>query len=422
MVMDLGVVADDFTGGSDIALMLARGGMRVVQHIGVPDAAAPVPSADAVVVSLKSRTTPAAEAVARSVAAARALRAAGARQLFFKYCSTFDSTDAGNIGPVAEALAELTGAAIVPFCPAFPSNGRSVYQGHLFVGRQLLSDSPMRDHPLTPMRDADLVRVLARQTRHKVGLIPLAVVARGPVAIRAAYGAAVAAGERFVIVDALDDGHLAAIAAASAALPLITGGSGVAVGLADNARRVAGLGPADAAPWSAPAGARLILAGSCSAATRGQIAAALAAGLDSLKLDAATLDDPAAAAASVAAWARPRLGDRPLLIYSSADPEEVRAVQERLGVAAAGARVERCLAEVARLLVAAGVRQLIVAGGETSGAVVAGLGAVDLAIGPEIAPGVPWVRTDQPLPLALAMKSGNFGGPHFFLEAWEKLA
>ena len=216
--MYLGVIADDFTGGSDIALMLARGGLHVVQHIGVPADAGALPRADAVVVSLKSRTIPPADAVAQSLATLERLREAGARQLFFKYCSTFNSTDHGNIGPVADALRAATGAEVVPFCPAFPSNRRTVYRGHLFVGDQLLADSPMKDHPLTPMRDASLVRVLQRQTSTKVGLIPYEIVDQGAAAIKTAYERAVRDGTPFVVVDALNDRHLSAIGHASADL------------------------------------------------------------------------------------------------------------------------------------------------------------------------------------------------------------
>ena len=420
--MQLGVIADDFTGASDIALMLSRGGLHVLQHIGVPQTGDSWGDADAVVVSLKSRTNPVGEAVAMSLATLERLRVAGARQIFFKYCSTFDSTDQGNIGPVAEALREALGAKIVPFCPAFPSNGRTIYKGHLFVGDVLLSDSPMKDHPLTPMRDANLVRVLQRQSRAKVGLVPVTVVEQGAAAIRAAFEAAAAAGTPFVVVDALNDAHLTAIGHAAAGLPLITGGSGVAIGLPDNLRAAGNVrGKGGANPWHAPKGARAILAGSCSAATRNQVKLAQEAGLETRRIDPLQLADPVATAGELAAWAKPRLGEKPVLIYSSAVPEEIRAAQEKLGGRIAGARVEQCLAETARLLVAAGVAQMVVAGGETSGAVVEALGIKTLGIGPEIDPGVPWMGCAEPVPLVLALKSGNFGATDFFLKAWGKL-
>jgi uncharacterized protein YgbK (DUF1537 family) len=420
--MLLGCIADDLTGATDLALMLTRAGMRTVQVMGVPAAGDRLDEADAVVVALKSRTNPAAEAVAWSLAAADALRARGARQIFFKYCSTFDSTEAGNIGPVAEALAGRLGAEVAVVNPAFPANKRTVYMGNLFVGEVPLAESAMKDHPLTPMRDSSLVRVLARQTRLKVGLVPYPVVARGPAAIKDAFAAAARRGERFLVVDAVADQNLIDIATAAADHPLITGGSGVAMGLPANFVR-AGLMRAAAAParLAAPKGRALILAGSCSEATRGQVAAAKAAGiparaLDPLALAAGTIDEE-----GLAAWAIGEPAGRPVLIYTSAEPAAVRAVQERLGREAAGALVERTLAGVARRLVGVGFSRLVVAGGETSGAVVGALGVRAIEIGPEIDPGVPWTRSLDERGLALALKSGNFGAPDFFIRAWEKL-
>lgn len=416
--MLLGCIADDLTGAADLSLTLVREGMRTVQVVGVPDrAGAPLPAADAVVVALKSRTIPAAEAVAQSCAAARALRAGGAGQLLFKYCSTFDSTDAGNIGPVAEALLALVGEDLTIACPAFPANGRTVYQGHLFVGTSLLSDSPMRDHPLTPMRDPDLVAVLQRQTRLPVGLVPFATVDAGAEAVRAAFAQAKAAGRRVVVVDALTDGHLRTIGAAAAGLGLITGGSGIALGLPEAFRAAGRLGRVDATAELAPLpGAAAILSGSCSQATRGQVEHAIASGMPARKLDAAALvRDPDGEIATALAWASGRLGAGPVLIYSGADPAEVASVQERFGQARAGEGVETAMARLATALVGQGVTRLVVAGGETSGAVVGALGARVLAIGPEIAPGVPWTRAESGM--VLALKSGNFGSPDFFSRA-----
>jgi len=402
--MLLGAVADDLTGATDLALMLSRNGMATVQVIGAPTAGADFGAADAVVVALKSRTIPAAEAVALSRAAATALRAAGAEQLFFKYCSTFDSTDL--------AIA----------CPAFPAAGRSIYQGYLFVGDLLLSESPMKDHPLTPMRDSSLIRVLQRQVRDKVGLVPLAVVQNGPAAIRDGFARARAEGQRLVIVDAIREDHLRAIGAACAAMPLVTGGSGVAMGLPDNFRAAGKLKTrSNPTTLDAPAGRSAILAGSCSAATRGQVQSAIEAGVPARRLDAMAIASGATTAAEVADWAAAAGGAHPPLIYSSADPAEVRSVQEKLGVAKAGELVEHLLAEVGRLLLARGFTRFLVAGGETSGAVVAALGVGALQIGPEIAPGVPWTRSIGSPAVALALKSGNFGAPDFFLEAWKKL-
>ncbi|MBI5110874.1 MAG: four-carbon acid sugar kinase family protein [Rhodovulum sp.] len=415
----LGCIADDLTGATDLALMLAREGMRVVQTTGCPASDLDLGDADAVVVALKSRTIPAAEAVAQSLAAAAALKERGAAHLFFKYCSTFDSTDAGNIGPVAEALLDATGSDLTIACPAFPANRRTVYRGHLFVGDLLLSDSSMKDHPLTPMRDANLVRVLQRQTRLRVGLVPYEIVAAGAEAIRAAFARARAAGERIVVVDAVSDAQLRTIGAAVHDLAVVTGGSGVAMGLP----AAWGFAPsADAAErMPAPAGRQAVLAGSCSAATRGQVAAALAAGLPAFRVDPLDLAAGRLAASAVVDWAVRQPADGAVMIYSSADPDDVARAQAALGRERAGSIVEELLGVVARELAARGFTRLVIAGGETSGAVVAALGVRALRIGPEIAPGVPWTRTLDGTDLALALKSGNFGAEDFFTAAFERL-
>jgi len=421
--MLLGVIADDLTGATDVALMLSRNGMRTVQVIGVPTPDQEFSWADAVVVALKSRTVPAAEAVAMSLEAAAALRSAGAEQFLFKYCSTFDSTDAGNIGPVADALLEFLSADLTVACPAFPANGRSIYLGHLFVGQMLLSDSPMKDHPLTPMRDANLVRVLQRQVKGQVGLIPFAVVERGAEAIRAAFVSARAEGKRFLVVDAVSDGHLRAIGAACADLPLLTGGSGIAMGLPDNFRAAGKLAAhAPRETLTAPAGKPVVLAGSCSQATREQVRFAIAAGAPAFQVDPLAIAEGATDAARIAAWVRENTSERPAVVYSSADPAEVRKAQGRLGAERAGALVEGLLADVGASLLADGFTRFVVAGGETSGAVVGALGVKALEIGPEIDPGVPWTRSLGTPDVALALKSGNFGAPDFFLKAWTKLS
>ncbi len=424
--MLLGCIADDLTGATDLALMLTRAGMRTVQVMAPPGAGAKLDGFDAVVVALKTRTCPVAEAVAQSLAAADALLARGARQLLFKVCSTFDSTDAGNIGPVADALLARLDADLALVCPAFPTNKRTVYMGQLFVGEQPLAESPMQDHPLTPMRDSNLVRVLARQTRRKVGLVPFATVAEGPDAIRAALAAARARGESYVVVDAITDRNLIDMGAAAADMRLVVGGSGVALGLPANFVAQGLMQKAAASPTlRARAGRMAVLAGSCSAATRGQIAAARAAGIPALPVDPVALAaaaNPDAAAAAIVAWALTQPAAAPVLIYSSADPDEVRRMQDTLGRERAGALVEATMAAVARGLVAKGFARLIVAGGETSGAVVQGLGVEALEIGPEIDPGVPWTRSIGGQDLALALKSGNFGAPDFFVKAWDRLA
>lgn len=420
--MLLGAIADDFTGATDLCSMLVRGGMRTVQLIGVPDAGDKAPDVDAIVVALKSRTAPAKQAVAESLAALAWLRAAGAQQFFFKYCSTFDSTDQGNIGPVADALIATLGCGFALACPAFPANARSVYQGYLFVGGVLLNESGMEHHPLTPMTDANLVRVLSRQTDGTVGLVPYAVVEQGAMAIRQAMTALKEAGRRYAIVDAVSDSHLIAIGEAAANHALITGGSGVAMGLPGNFRRTEKLPEqGDAAALPTVDGHAAVLAGSCSRATLGQLAVAREH-VPVLQLD--PLETPDAVRMSEAArdWIADRLGAMPVVIAASAPPEQVAELQRRLGRDAAGALIEQTLARIAEDLVARGVRRLVVAGGETAGAVVSRLGVRSLRIGAEIDTGVPWTYAEGgAVPLLLALKSGNFGGRDFFLKAFEVL-
>lgn len=415
----IGIVADDFTGATDIAAMLAARGMRTVQTIGVPAPGQTV-EADAIVVALKSRTAPVADAVAQSRVALAWLREAGCRQFFFKYCSTFDSTDAGNIGPVAEALLADLGAGFALACPAFPANNRSVYAGHLFVGTKLLNESGMENHPLTPMKDADLVRVLGRQTTAPVGLVPFMTVRQGATAIRDAMTRLAEQGRRFAIVDAVGNEDLMAIGEAAAAHALITGGSGVAMGLPGNFRRAGMLPPRqDAMDLPPVTGNAAVLAGSCSRATLMQVGHARSL-FPVFEIDPLANPNEEAMASAALAWARPLLGERPVVIAASAPPERVTAIQQALGRDEAGALIERTLARIAEGLVASGVRRLVVAGGETSGAVVSRLGATRLRIGHEIAPGVPWTLAEGSGPaLKLALKSGNFGGPAFFAEAFE---
>ncbi|NML30188.1 3-oxo-tetronate kinase [Paraburkholderia antibiotica] len=429
----LGCIADDFTGATDLANMLVRGGMRTVQTIGVPASAEPL-DADALVVALKSRTIPAADAIAQSLAALDWLRAQGCRQFFFKYCSTFDSTDAGNIGPVTDALlnalaadgadsaASAQPASFTIACPAFPENGRTIFRGHLFVGDALLDESGMENHPLTPMRDANLVRVLQRQTPSKVGLLRYDVVAQGEAAVRAAFDALRADGVRIAIADAVSDADLHTLGAACAELALITGGSGVALGLPANFRRAGRLGTtADAAQLPRVEGGAAVLAGSASKATNAQVAEWRAT-RPAFRVDplaAARGEDVVGAAL---AFARQHVANaEPVLIYASASPDEVRAVQRELGVNEAGHLVETTLAAIARGLRELGVRKFVVAGGETSGAVVQALDVRLLRIGAQIDPGVPATATTDAEPLALALKSGNFGALDFFAKALRHL-
>lgn len=416
----LGCIADDFTGATDLANNLVRAGMRVAQTMGVPQV--PVEGVDAIVVALKSRTAPVAEAVADALQAARWLRAQGAAQMYFKVCSTFDSTPAGNIGPVAEALMELLGARMVPVTPAFPENARTVYQGHLFVGEQLLSDSSMRQHPLTPMLDSSLVRVLQAQldarAGRRVGLVNHAVVAQGASAVRARLSALETQGASFAVLDAIDNGDLLVLAEAVQDAPLLVAGSGLAIGLP----RLLGLQPnAQAAQLPAARGARAIVSGSCSVASNAQVAAFKAAGGAAYALDPLRGDGGADLAAQALAWALPRLERGPVLVHATAEPAAVREVQNRLGVQRAGALLEDALAAVALGLVRAGVGQLIVAGGETSGACAQALGIAQLRIGAQIDPGVPWCYA-EPVRLHIALKSGNFGGVDFFMRAFDALS
>lgn len=418
----LGCIADDFTGATDLASMLVKNGMRAVQLIGVPRPGLPAPDTDAVIVALKSRTAPVRQAVGESLTALNWLREAGCRQFFFKYCSTFDSTDDGNIGPVADALVAALGCGFALATPAFPANARSVFQGHLFVGSALLNESGMENHPLTPMRDANLVRVLGRQTEGTVGLVPYAVVEQGAVAIRRAMTALKEQGRRYAIVDAVSDGHLIEIGRAAEHHALITGGSGVALGLPENFRRT-GLLPerTDSAALPPLTGAAAILAGSCSRATLMQIGHAREH-IPLFELDPIATPDAATLADQALRWASDKLGDAPILIAASAPPDRVAALQQLLGREAAGALVERALATIAQGLVRDGARRLVVAGGETAGAVVSALAVQSLRIGAEIDPGVPWTYAEGgAATLLLALKSGNFGAPDFFIKAFTQL-
>ncbi|CAE6865920.1 3-oxo-tetronate kinase [Paraburkholderia aspalathi] len=423
----LGCIADDFTGGTDLANMLVRGGMRTVQTIGVPRTPDAI-DADALVVALKSRTIDARDAVAQTLAALAWLRAQGCRQFFFKYCSTFDSTDAGNIGPVIDALLDalkdLPGGDFTIACPAFPENGRTVYRGHLFVGDVLLNESGMQNHPLTPMTDPNLVRVLQRQTRSKIGLVRFDAVAQGPDAIRSAFDALRDEGVRVALADAVSDADLYMLGEACAELTLITGGSGVALGLPANFQRAGLLAPAGhASRLPRVEGPAVVLAGSASRATNAQVAA-WRVDKPSFRIDPLALACGEAVVGQAVAFAHGHFSGaqpQPVLIYATTTPEEVQVVQHELGVAQAGRLVEQALAAIARELRTLGVRKFVVAGGETSGAVVQALGVQSLRIGAQIDPGVPATVSTGDKPLALALKSGNFGAVDFFSRALEHL-
>ncbi len=418
MAILLGAIADDFTGATDLANTLVQQGMRAVQLIGVPDEKQQIGDADAVVVALKSRSTPVEQAVSDSIAALDWLRGKGAQQIFFKYCSTFDSTPNGNIGPVSDALMQALDTDLAVVCPAFPTNHRTIYQGHLFVKDQLLSDSPMKDHPLNPMRDSSLLRLMTSQCQKKVGLVPFETISTGVEATAKAFETLRGDGVSYVVADALTDADLITIGTASASHRLITGGSGVALGLPDNFRRQGRLGEPQTSTQPEIGGRSVVLAGSCSEATRGQIARARLS-WPNKKIDVRRIAAGSPVAEEVLQWSGDVDQAIPILIYASADPAEVAKNQEEFGAAAAGEMVERVMGEIARGLIEQDVGRIIVAGGETSGAVVSALDIKSLRIGPEIDPGVPWTETlDEPR-LALALKSGNFGDVDFFEKALE---
>jgi uncharacterized protein YgbK (DUF1537 family) len=415
--LKLGCIADDYTGASDLANTLTRAGLRTVQTIGVPASDLAIPDVDAVVVSLKSRSIEAGVAVERSRAAETWLRGRGAAHVLFKICSTFDSTDKGNIGPVMDALRAVSADTIVLVTPAFPETGRTVYMGNLFVGSVPLNESPLKDHPLNPMHDSNLVRVLARQSRTKVGLVDLATVTRGADAVRERLAALAREGVGAAVIDAVFDRDLETIGTVAAGHKLSVGASGIGLGLA---RALAGgKGAASAASSEQPVGGpAACLAGSCSQATLGQIASAEKV-MPVLHLDPDQVVKGRDEARRALAWARERLGSGPVLVASSASPSEVAALQARHGRDAAGHAIEQAMADIAEGLVESGVNRLVVAGGETSGAVVDRLKIPGFLVGAEIAPGVPVLRAVGAGEGAklLALKSGNFGGPDFFSDA-----
>ncbi|HEY4353793.1 MAG TPA: 3-oxo-tetronate kinase [Paraburkholderia sp.] len=410
----LGCIADDFTGATDLANMLVRGGMRTVQTIGVPSGPLDTP-AEAIVVALKSRTAPREQAVAESLAALEWLQKLGCKQFYFKYCSTFDSTDAGNIGPVADALMKALNAPFAIACPAFPENGRTVYRGNLFVGDLLLNESGMQNHPLTPMTDANLVRVLQRQTQTKVGLLRYDTVQRGAAAVSEARAALQRDGAALAIADAISDEDLYTLGEACANDLLLTGGSGLALGLPRNFER-AGLLPAAKNSERVPGvtGLSAVLSGSCSRATQAQVAHWRDSGRPAFRVDPLALARGDKVVEEAMAFVEPLLAKGPVLVYATSAPEEVSAVQKQLGTAASGELVEQALAAIAQRMHRAGVRRFVVAGGETSGAVVNALDVKALQIGPQIDPGVPATVSIGATPLALALKSGNFGTVDFF--------
>jgi uncharacterized protein YgbK (DUF1537 family) len=420
VTLALGCIADDYTGASDLANTLTRCGLRTVQTIGVPSDDLALPEVDAVVVSLKSRSIEATLAVTRSRAAEKWLRGHGADHVLFKICSTFDSTDAGNIGPVMDALRADSGDTIVLVTPAFPETGRTIYMGNLFVGSVPLNESPLKDHPLNPMHDSNLVRVLARQSKTKIGLADLACIARGPDAVRANLAELSKKGFGAAIADAVFARDLETIGTVALDHRISVGASGIGLGIA---RALVASGrvtshAANAISDAPVGGSAACLAGSCSQATLGQIAKAGQA-MPVLHLDPDQIVAGKAEAQRALAWARERLEKGPVLIASSSTPAEVAALQARHGRDAAGHAIEQAMADIAEGLVVSGVRRLVVAGGETSGAVVDRLGIPGFLVGAEIAAGVPVLRAvgAKQGEMLLALKSGNFGSPEFFSDA-----
>ncbi len=431
----LGCIADDFTGATDLAGLLRRSGVSVRLHLGVPDIGPDdYDAAPFEIIALKCRTTPAQEAVDEVLAAWRWLSANGARRAYWKYCSTFDSTADGNIGPVADALMNAMStesaatherADITVHCPSFPENGRRVFMGNLFVFDQPLHESPMKDHPLTPMRDSDLARLLRAQTPHPVGKLTTPDIVKEREDVRARIDELADDGVRHIIGDATEDMHLVSIARATEHLRLLCGGSAFASHL-PALFRVRGFLSSDdqVALAAAPEGDALVISGSCSAMSQRQVAAWPAPSLALDPMELARDDDLAATRARFTeARERASAEGQPLLVYTTANPESVRQAQQEIDDA--GALVERALATLAAEAVAQGVRRVVVAGGETSGAVSKALGVVQLDVGHEIVPGVPWCRAETAIvpgePIAITLKSGNFGGEHFFAEALDNI-
>ncbi|MFI0235825.1 3-oxo-tetronate kinase [Streptomyces sp. NPDC016845] len=425
----LGAIADDFTGATDLATALVARGFRTVVAVGAEGLTADGPAAreareaDAVVVALKSRTAPVEEAVEASLAALSALTGLGCESFYFKYCSTFDSTPRGNIGPVTDALLDALGENATVVVPSFPATGRTVYKARLFVHDELLAESPMRDHPLTPMRDSHLVRLLEPQTRRPVRVIGLDTVRAGVQALSEALAAPEHA-DALTVVDATEDQDLRTISTATSSMRLVTGAAGLAIGLTGPHE-----GTARAAAASRPGDFGAVLAGSASAATRAQVAHGREH-LPHRKLDLAALrSDPTAAVAALVDFARSCWREdpgRPPLLYAVGSLDDLEHDTPEGSVPAAEL-IERALAACAVELVRAGARRLLIAGGETSGAVTTALGARTLGIGAQIAPGVAWARAHLTVDGAteavdLALKSGNFGDTTIFTTAWDALA
>jgi len=419
MPITLGCIADDFTGATDLANMLVKGGLKTIQLLGTPRESDVVPSVDAVIIALKTRTIPVEEAIEQSLQALNWLKNAGAKQFFFKYCSTFDSTDEGNIGPVIDALMEALETQFTIACPAFPETERTIFKGHLFVGDKLLSDSPMKDHPLTPMTDSNLVSTLSRQTSQKVGLVEYKDILAGPSAIRKAFDQLQKEDVAIAVTDVLNDEHLYFLGEAVKDFKLITGGSGIALGLPSQFKS-RNNHQEETRAHSLPKvlGKELVLSGSCSEMTLAQVNE-FSKKYRTLKLNPVELAESNSALDNAVDWVIQAKGKEPILVYASAPPDAVKEVQQRLGRDLASSTVENALAKIARAAVQNGFRRIVVAGGETAGAVVSNLGIKGIMIGEQIDPGVPTTVSIGDPSIGLVLKSGNFGSADFFEKAFK---
>ena len=413
--MLLGVIADDFTGATDIAGFLVENGMRTVQLNGIPTGEFDT-SADAVVISLKSRSCLVDEAVTDSVIALKWLQSQGCQQFYFKYCSTFDSTAEGNIGPVTDALLAELGESFTIVCPALPVNGRTVYNGHLFVFGELLSDSGMRNHPVTPMTDSSVVRMMDAQSEGVSGLVNFQTIEQGSDAVTVRFNELKAQGSRYAVVDAFNAEHLVTLGQAAKSMKLITGGSGLAAGIAKNWTEHL-VDQSDAKHAGSPVkGPTVVFSGSCSVMTNQQVAVyKQLAPHFAIDVKACLTNDQYAN--EVFDWVMTNSqGDFAPLVYATADAAELKAIQEEYGAHASSHAVEQFFSQLAIKLQQHGVKNFIVAGGETSGVVTQSLAVKGFHIGPQIAPGVPWVKSVGG-ELSLALKSGNFGDENFFAKA-----
>ena len=419
MPITLGCIADDFTGATDLANMLVKGGLKTIQLLGNPSKEDVVPSVDAVIIALKTRTIPVEEAIEQSLQALNWLKNAGAKQFFFKYCSTFDSTDEGNIGPVIDALMEALETQFTIACPAFPETERTIFKGHLFVGDKLLSDSPMKDHPLTPMTDSNLVSTLSRQTSQKVGLVEYKDILAGPSAIRKAFDQLQKEDVAIAVTDVLNDEHLYFLGEAVKDFKLITGGSGIALGLPSQFKS-RNNHQEETRAHSLPKvlGKEIVLSGSCSEMTLAQVDE-FSKRYSTLKLNPIELAENNSALANSVDWVIQAKGEEPILVYASAPPDAVKQAQKKLGRDLASSTVENALAKIALAAVQNGFRRIVVAGGETAGAVVSNLGIKGIMIGEQIDPGVPTTVSIGDPSIGLVLKSGNFGSADFFEKAFK---